>query len=151
MIKKLLVSALVAGMALSLSACQTMGGIVGAGVGAYAGSHVGGGSGRTIAMIVGGLIGHQVGQNVGVRLQAWVANDYNAAPVRNHIVTAPNGTYGRWRLEDGNTVSAVPQNTYRNGNQLCRDYTVTVSTAQGPVNARGVVCQAPDGNWYMRN
>lgn len=150
--KKLALSLLVAGMAVSLSACQTVGGIVGAGVGAYAGSHVGGGSGRTIAMIVGGLVGHQVGQNVGVRLKTWVANDYNAAPVRNHIATAPNGNYARWGLSDGNTVTAAPQNTYRApSGQVCRDYVVTVTTAQGPVNANGVVCQGPDGGWYMRN
>jgi osmotically inducible lipoprotein OsmB len=68
-IKKLLVGASVAAMALSLSACANMSGqdkdtAVGAGVGAVAGSVLTGGSGiGTVGgAAVGGVIGNQVGK-----------------------------------------------------------------------------------------
>lgn len=167
MSNKIITGVVVAGMALSLAACdpniygdggygsagpkQTMGTVGGAVLGGLAGSQFGGGEGRLWTTGAGVLLGAIVGSNIGRSLdradRAYMGQTTYGALENNRA-----GQSATWRNPDsGNYGTVTPERTYQNGGDYCREYSQTVTIGGQSQRAYGTACRQPDGSWQIVN
>lgn len=147
----------IAGLALTLAACQTTGGqkqsggtLVGAGLGALAGSQIGSGRGQLAAVAIGALGGAFLGNSVGQSLDR--ADQLHANRATQAARTAPIGQPIEWRNPDtGNRgrVTPIREGNNRKTGAYCREYQQTVTVNGRSQDAYGTACRQPDGSWQI--
>lgn len=170
MTNKFIVGVAVAGMALSLAACdpnvygdggyggyggagpkQSMGTLGGAVLGGLAGSQFGGGEGRLWTTGAGVLLGAIVGGNIGKSLDR-ADRAYMGQTTYNVLENGRSGQTATWRNPDsGNYGTVTPERAYQNGGDYCREYSQTVTIGGRSERAYGTACRQPDGSWQIVN
>ena len=140
--------------ALSLAACTTTeGGIgarqgiglgAGAATGALIGNQIGDGDGRVVATVAGALLGGLAGGFIGQRLDDEAQQQALEAEYRAYA----SGQAVNWRADSGNAYGQIaPGPTYAYAGTTCRNYTHTIFIEGTPQTARGRACLQPDGSW----
>ena len=152
-----LISLIIAGLAMLLSACtgdvgpkEGLGAAVGAVVGGIAGAQVGDGTGQLVAggagVLLGALVGSEIGQSLDKADQVYAAQAYNES-----IDTTPTGTTTSWANPDsGNSGTYTPIQTYQtDSGQYCREFQQTITVGGQTEDAYGTACRQPDGTWQI--
>lgn len=144
---------IVACMALLLASCsnvpskQDQGVIIGAIVGGLLGHQVGGGSGKVLATMGGALIGGAIGGKIGQSMDD--VDRMNTAAALENVRT---GVPSAWQNPDtGYDYVVTPTNTYVDGNQPCREYTMDASIGGKTEQIYGTACRQADGSWQVVN
>ena len=136
-----LISLIIAGLAMLLSACtgdvgpkEGLGAAVGAVIGGIAGAQVGDGTGQLVAVgagvLLGALVGSEIGQSLDKADQVYAAQAYNES-----IDTTPTGTTTSWANPDSG--------------QYCREFQQTITVGGQTEDAYGTACRQPDGTWQI--
>jgi len=144
-------------LALSLAACESMGGpkqtggtILGGIGGAAIGSQFGKGTGQVVGVAAGTLLGALLGSEVGRSLDK--ADLAYADRANAQAQSAPIGQPIRWNNpQSGNsgTVTPVRDGTDTATGAYCREFQQTVSIGGKTQQAYGTACRQPDGTWKV--
>jgi len=151
---------LVATLALSLGACQTMGNnapkatvgtLLGGAMGGLAGSQFGGGKGKLVAVGLGAVLGAFAGNSVGSSLDELdkmkVQQTSQWSLERNR-----NGDASAWyNPNNGNSGTVTPTNTVKKNGKYCREYQQTVTIDGNTQKAYGKACRQIDGSWNIQS
>ncbi len=142
---------LIAGIAITLAACnptkQDIGTIVGGGTGAFIGSHVGSGTGQLAAVAIGTLVGGYLGGSIGQQMDE--LDHYRA---QEALETAPTGTTASWTNPDTDIeYNVTPTHTYETATGPCRDYTTEAVIDGRAEIVHGTACRKTDGTWHAMN
>jgi surface antigen len=137
-----------------LAACdnQQIGTIAGAAGGAAAGRAIGGdGTGGYVGLILGAIAGGYLGGKVGEWLTPKDKQQMSTTTNQALEQGKPGQTYSWTNPESGNSGGVTPTQTFRNQDgSTCRDFSSTVSSAQGQnANGAGVACKQADGTWRI--
>jgi surface antigen len=137
-----------------LSGCTAheVGTIAGAAGGAAAGRAIGGdGTGGYVGVILGAIAGAYLGGKVA----DWLSpkdKQQMASTTNQALESGQSGKAYSWaNPESGNSGAVVPQQSYKTQDgATCRDFSSTVSSAQGQqASGAGVACKQPDGTWQI--
>ncbi|MGE5540577.1 MAG: RT0821/Lpp0805 family surface protein [Gemmatimonas sp.] len=147
----------VATVALSLAACESMGGqkqtggtILGGIGGAAIGSQFGKGTGQIVGVAAGTLLGALVGSEVGRSLDK--ADMEYANRANQQATSAPIGAPIRWNNpQSGNSgvVTPVRDGVDTATGAYCREFQQTVHIGGKTEQAYGTACRQPDGTWKV--
>ena len=147
----------VATVALSLTACEGMGGqkqtggtILGGIGGAAIGSQFGKGTGQIVGVAAGTLLGALVGSEVGRSLDKADLEYANRANAQ--ATSAPVGAPIRWNNpQSGNSgiVTPVRDGVDSATGAYCREFQQTVNIGGKTQQAYGTACRQPDGTWKV--
>ena len=147
---------MIAGMAVSLTACSTQDGgitksesgtVLGAVAGGLVGNQIGKGRGNVLATVAGAVVGGIVGSEVGRGLDERDRQLAQAAEF-DALERGQSGVSRQWKNPDnGRYGDVVPSKPYKRGANDCRDFTHTVYIEGRPQQMRGTACRNPDGTW----
>lgn len=136
----------------SISGCANWqnsdtGTVLGGVAGGALGSQIGSGTGSTIATVVGTLAGAALGNKVGQRFDQKDRNQFGSALESNQT-----GNTSSWSNPDtNNNYSVTPTNTYQQGNQPCRNFTMNANVNGQPDKVQGTACRQPNGSWKVQS
>lgn len=126
---------------------QAVGAVVGAAVGGAVGSQVGKGNGKTVATVLGAVIGGAVGAKIGGELDAG-----DRACIGHALELSKDNERVTWTNPDtGVNYLLSPTRGYKQGERVCRDFTLKTNAGRQDQTNRGTACQAADGAWQMAN
>ncbi|RJS93752.1 RT0821/Lpp0805 family surface protein [Salinisphaera sp. Q1T1-3] len=121
--------------------------LLGGAAGGALGSQIGSGTGSTIATVVGTLAGAALGNRVGQHFDQKDRRQFGSALESNQT-----GNTSRWTNPDTNdTYSVTPTQTYQQGNQPCRKFTMNANVNGSPEKVNGTACRQSDGTWKVVN
>jgi len=121
--------------------------VLGGVAGGALGSQIGSGTGSTIATVVGTLAGGALGNYIGGRFDQRDRRQFGSALESNQT-----GNTSRWSNPDTNgTYSVTPTNTYRDGDQPCREFTMNANVEGETDQVTGTACRQSDGSWRVVN
>lgn len=149
------ITSLFAGMTLAvalLGGCANWssgdtGTVLGGIAGGAAGSQIGSGSGTTIATVVGTIAGAALGRRIGENFGQRDRREFGHALESN-----PTGNTSSWTNPDTNdSYSVTPTQTYSQGDQPCREFTMKANVNGKPDTVRGTACRQPDGTWKVQS
>jgi surface antigen len=137
-----------------LSACdnQQVGTIAGAAGGAAAGRAIGGdGTGGYVGMLIGAIAGGYLGGKVAEWMTSKDKQQMSTTTNQALEQGKAGQTYSWTNPESGNKGNVTPAQSFRNQDgSTCRDFSSTVSSAQGQnANGAGVACKNADGTWSI--
>ena len=150
----LVVSTMVAGVAITAAGCSSngfskedSGTVLGGVAGGVVGSQIGKGRGNVLATVAGAVVGGIVGNSIGKGLddrdrQLAQEAEFDA------LERGSSGVKREWRNPDnGRYGEVIPTKPYKRGGNDCRDFTHTVYIDGRPQQMRGTACRNPDGTW----
>ena len=121
--------------------------VIGGIAGGAAGSQIGSGSGTTIATVVGTLAGAALGRRIGDNFGQRDRQQFGSA-----LETNQTGSTSSWTNPDTNdNYSVTPTNTYNNGSQPCREFTMNANVEGKPEKVNGTACRQSDGSWKVQS
>ncbi|HPF25942.1 MAG TPA: glycine zipper 2TM domain-containing protein [Steroidobacteraceae bacterium] len=124
---------------------EKVGAVLGGVVGGVIGNDIGGRDNRVVATILGAAAGALIGARIGRSM------DNRDRACWGHALEL--GTTGRpvqWINEtDGRRYELTPGNGTRDGDRICRDYTLVESNGQNRLRSSGTACQAGPGEWQL--
>ena len=148
--KKLMIFATAATMAIGLSACTPGQNVPGStAAGAIAGGLAGGllfhGSGQWAGIVggalLGGIVGNQIGQSMDRR---------DRANMQSAIVKTPVGQEATWTNSKTDTTYVVrPVKQYKYHSMYCREFQTRIKIGNKWRNGYGRACRQPDGSWKI--
>lgn len=124
---------------------EKAGTVLGAVIGGVLGSKVGDGDGKKIMTVAGTILGAVIGKRVGARLDE---NDrFCTGQALEH---AKNGQAVAWQNPETKVAYVVtPLSSYRQGDTLCRQFTINTTTANGIKSQRNNDACRNDGDvWH---
>lgn len=134
----------------STTGAKTAGGtVIGAVGGAVAGAQFGHGSGKLAATAVGTLLGAFVGHEVGASLDR--ADQIAAQQAAQQAYAAPVGQTITWNTPgNGHSGTITPTREGHDAqNNLCREFTQTVTIDGKQEQVQSTACRKADGTWAM--
>ena len=88
-------------------------------------------------------LGRRIGDNFGQRDR----QQFGSA-----LETNQTGSTSSWTNPDTNdNYSVTPTNTYNNGNQPCREFTMNANVNGKPDKVTGTACRQSDGTWKVQS
>lgn len=154
---KLRATALVALLAVALSACEgqqmnkeSVGTVLGGIGGAVLGAQFGKGTGQLVGVAAGALAGAYLGNQIGTSLDK--ADRAQMEQASHKAATAPIGQQISWRNPDsGNsgTITPTREGTNTSTGEYCREFQQTVTVGGKQEQAYGTACRQPDGSWRV--
>ena len=121
--------------------------VLGGVAGGALGSQIGSGTGSTIATVVGTLAGGALGNYIGGRFDQRDRRQFGSALESNQT-----GNTSRWSNPDTDgTYAVTPTNTYRDGDQPCREFTMNANVEGKNDQVTGTACRQSDGSWRVVN
>ncbi len=152
--------AIIAALALTLTACQDgtvgtkqgLGTIAGAALGGLAGSQIGSGTGQLAAVGAGVLLGALLGNEIGKSLDRADQLAMQRTTQRT-LEFQPSGTVSTWQNPDsGNYGTITPKPGYQTSSgQYCREFQQSITVGGQTQDAFGTACRQPDGTWKVTN
>ena len=121
------------------------GAITGGVVGGLLGSTIGKGSGRGVAIAAGAVAGTLIGSNIGESM-----DEANRVKMSDALENTQSSHSRTWTDPDTKARYTIkPDKSYYKGNDVCRNYKMSVVIDGELQNANGTACRDANGNWQI--